>query len=179
MLRNLSIGTRITMLIGILIFVIAGLVGTIVLTAENVKDSGIADAQSVMLEGEKAKIKLGTHTIAQALGKALAGVQDRAEQADIIGNYINDIRFEDDKSGYYFVYRDTTVFVHPVQPALVGNDLGQTKDADGVYYVSELNQAARRGGDFVSFIFGKPQRDGGIANAPKLAYVEMIPGTDL
>jgi methyl-accepting chemotaxis protein len=179
MLRKLSIGVRITAIISLLVLVIAGLVAIIVFTAESVKDSGIIDAQKVMLEGEQQKIKLGTHTIAQALGKALDGVTDPDQQAEIIGRYINNIRFEADKSGYYFVYRGTVVFVHPVQPKLVGSDLKNTKDANGVYYVSELNQAAQRGGGFVSFIFGKPQPNGSVTNAPKLAYVEMIPGTDL
>ncbi|MDR1241602.1 MAG: methyl-accepting chemotaxis protein [Deltaproteobacteria bacterium] len=179
MLRNFSIGMRITAIISILILAMACLVGTIILTADSVKDHGIADAEEVMLEGERAKIALGTHTIAKSLGKALEGVTDPEQQAAIIGKHINDIRFEADASGYYFVYRGTTVFVHPIQPTLVGKDLGSTPDANGVYYVSELNKAAQRGGGFVSFIFGKPQPGGGVANAPKLAYVEMIPGTDL
>ncbi|MDR1659600.1 MAG: cache domain-containing protein, partial [Desulfovibrio sp.] len=179
MLRKYSIGTRITAIISILLLCIAALIVTIIFTAESVQDSGLADAERVMLEGEKNKLQLGTHTIAVALGKALAGVEDPARQAEIIGNYINEIRFETDKSGYYFVYRGTVVFVHPVQPKLVGKDLGQTKDAGGVYYVSDLNKAARKGGGFVSFIFGKPQPGGSVSNAPKLAYVEMIPGTDL
>ena len=179
MVRNYSIGVRLAAIIGMLLLVMAGLVATIIFTAQSVKNSGIADAQQVMLEGEKQKIKLGTHTIAQSLGKSLTGVTDPAEQAAIISNHINDIRFEADNSGYYFVYRGTVVFVHPIQPALVGKDLGKTGDANGVLYVSELNKAAKRGGGFVSFIFGKPQPNGSVANAPKLAYVEMIPGTDL
>ena len=179
MLRQMSIGARIIAIISLLIFCIILLITTMVFTANNVKNIGIADAQQVMLEGEKNKLFLGTHTIAAALGEALKGVADPAQQAEIIGRYINDIRFENDKSGYYFVYRGTVVFVHPVQPALAGKDLNNTSDANGVYYVRELNENAKRGGGFVSFIFGKPQPGGGVANAPKLAYVEMIPGTDL
>lgn len=179
MLRNFSIGTRITAIICILSLVIAALVATIVVTAQRVKNSGIADAQQAMLEGEREKIKLGTHTIAKTLGNALIGVNDPEKQAEIIGDYINDIRFESDNSGYYFVYKGTVVFVHPVQPKLVGSNLANTKDVNGVYYVSELNKAAQKGGGFVSFVFGKPRANGGVSNAPKLAYVEMIPGTDL
>ncbi|MDR2826241.1 MAG: methyl-accepting chemotaxis protein, partial [Deltaproteobacteria bacterium] len=179
MLRGISIGKRIILGIGILVAVIFALVGTIVLTAQSVKDSGLNDAQEFMLQGEREKLKLGTHTIAHALGKALEGVSDSDRQAEIIGTYINEIRFEADKSGYFFVYRKTVVFVHPAQPKLVGKDLGQTKDANGVYYVSDLYAAAQGGGGFVSFIFGKPHTDGSVVNAPKLAYVEMIPGTDL
>ncbi|MDR2604508.1 MAG: cache domain-containing protein, partial [Desulfovibrio sp.] len=179
MLRTISIGKRIIAAIVFLLAVIAALVVTVVLTAQNVKDSGINDAMEVMLQGQKEKLRLGTSTIAHALGKALQGVESPDRQAEIIGNYINEIRFEEDKSGYYFVYRKTVVFVHPAQPKLVGTDLGQTKDANGVYYVADLYKAAQRGGGFVSFIFGKPRPDGSVVNAPKLAYVEMIPGTDL
>ncbi|MDR1686802.1 MAG: methyl-accepting chemotaxis protein [Desulfovibrio sp.] len=179
MLRSISIGKRIVAAIAFLLAVIAALVVTVVLTAQSVKDSGVKDAMEVMLQGQKEKLRLGTSTIAHALGKALRGVDNPEKQAEIIGNYINEIRFEDDKSGYYFVYRNTVVFVHPAQPKLVGTDLGQTKDANGVYYVSDLYKAAQRGGGFVSFIFGKPRPGGSVANAPKLAYVEMIPGTDL
>ena len=179
MLRNYSIGMRITIIICILMLTVMALVAAIIVTANDVKDRSLTDAQAVMMEGERAKIKLGTHTIAQALGHALKGVSDPGEQAAIISRYINDIRFEADKSGYYFVYRGTVVFVHPIQPNLVGKDLGQTKDAGGVYYVSDLYKAAQKGGGFVEFIFGKPAPGGGVVNAPKLAYVEMIPGTDL
>ena len=179
MLRRISISKRIIAIIGFLLLAFIALAAVFVLTAAQIKDSGVTEAKRVMLEGEREKIRLGTHTIAQALGKALAGVSSPEDQAAVIKKHINDIRFEADKSGYYFVYRGTVVFVHPAQPALVGRDLGQTKDADGVYYVSDLHKAARSGGGFVSFIFGKPRPDGSIVNAPKLAYVEMIPGTDL
>ena len=179
MLRNYSIGMRITIIICILMLTVMALVAAIIVTANDVKERSLADAQAVMMEGEKAKIKLGTHTIAQALGHALKDISDPGEQAAVISRYINDIRFEADKSGYYFVYRGTVVFVHPIQPNLVGKDLGQTKDAGGVYYVSDLYKAAQQGGGFVEFIFGKPAPGGGVVNAPKLAYVEMIPGTDL
>jgi methyl-accepting chemotaxis protein len=178
-LRKFSIAKRIVLILLFLLFTIIALTAVFVMTAEEVKNNGIEDATQVMLQGQREKIQLGTHTIAHALGKALTGVTDPARQAEIIKTNIQDIRFEDDRSGYYFVYRGTVVFVHPAQPALVGRDLGQTKDADGVYYVSDLNKAAQRGGDFVSFIFGKPRPDGTLVNAPKLAYAEAIPGTDL
>ncbi|MCL1890333.1 MAG: methyl-accepting chemotaxis protein, partial [Desulfovibrionaceae bacterium] len=179
MLRRISITKRVVIIVVFMLFALISLAGIFAHTAVQIKNSGIEDTEQVMLQGQEEKIRLGTQTIAHALGKALAGIGDPERQAGIIGSFINDIRFEDDKSGYYFVYRGTVVFVHPVQPALVGRDLGQTKDADGVYYVSDLHKAAQRGGGFVSFIFGKPRPDGSVVNAPKLAYVEMIPGTDL
>ena len=179
MLRQFSIKTRIiTLILVFFVSIIALLCGTIFI-ADTMKNKGITDTISLMLEGEKAKIKLGTHTMAQALGKRLEGVSDPAEQARAISSYIDGIRFEEDKSGYYFVYKDTTVFVHPIQPKLVGKDLDATPDPNGVFYVRELNKQAHQGGGFVFFTFGKPKQGGGVENAPKLAYVEMIPGTNL
>jgi methyl-accepting chemotaxis protein len=176
MLRNISIGTRIIIIIGVLTLSIAALVVVIYLTAHSVKNSGIDDTGQVMLEAQKEKIKLGTQTMAVALGNALAEVTDRQEQHDIISAYINDYRFEADESGYYFTYIGTVIFMHPTLPQREGEDLGRTADADGVYYVRELYENAQKGGGFVSFVFPKPPS---MENAPKLAYVEYIPGTDI
>jgi methyl-accepting chemotaxis protein len=180
MLRNIPIGIRIGIIITFLMLAIAGLVLTLFYTGVSVKDTGIADATDVMLEGQKEKIKLGTETMAVALGTALAGATDRETQHDIIASYIKDYRFEADKSGYYYTYIGTVIFMHPTLPQREGEDLGQTADVNGVYYVKELYENARKGGGFVAFTFPKPSANGStMVDAPKLAYVEYIPGTDI
>jgi methyl-accepting chemotaxis protein len=176
MLRSISIGTRIVAIIVILIFSLIALIGTVYFTANDVKESGVNDAEEVMLAGEEGKIRLGTQTMAAALGKALEGITDRQEQHDIIKSYIQDYRFEEDESGYYFTYIGTVIFMHPTLPQREGEDLGNTADANGVFYVRELYENARKGGGFVSFVFPKPPS---MEIAPKLAYVEYIPGTDI
>jgi len=160
----------------ILVLVIAGIMVTFNFTAESINKSGIASIQDVMMSGQQEKIRLGTQTMAVALGKALAGITDRQQQHDIIKSYIQDYRFEDDKSGYYFTYIGTTIFMHPTLPQREGEDLGNTADVNGVYYVRELYANAQKGGGFVYFVFPKPPS---MDNAPKMAYVEYIPGTDI
>jgi methyl-accepting chemotaxis protein len=66
--------------------------------------------------------------------------------------------------------------MHPTLPQREGEDLGNTSDANGIYYVRQLYENAQKGGGFVSFIFPKPPS---MKNAPKLAYVMYIPGTDI
>jgi methyl-accepting chemotaxis protein len=176
MLRNISIGTRIIAIIVILLLSLGALIVTAFSIADGIKQAGIADAGSVMWEGQREKIKLGTQTIAIALSKALEGVTDRQEQHDIIKTYIQDYRFEEDQSGYYYTYVGTVIFMHPTLPQREGEDLGNTADANGVYYVRDLYANAQKGGGFVSFVFPKPPS---MENAPKLAYVEYIPGTDI
>jgi methyl-accepting chemotaxis protein len=175
-MRNISISVRILIIIGVLMFSIVGLVVMSYVTANKIKDAGIIDVETVMLQAQREKIMVGTQTMAVALGNALAGVTDRQEQHDIISSYIKEYRFEDDKSGYYYTYVGTVIFMHPTLPQREGEDLGQTADANGVYYVRELYENAKKGGGFVSFVFPKPPS---MENAPKLAYVEYIPGTDI
>ena len=176
MLRNISISIRIGILLSITLVVMACIMATLYFTANSINRTGIETVEEVMVTGQQEKIMLGTQTMAVVLGKALQGVTDRQEQHDIIKSYIQDYRFEDDKSGYYYTYIGTTIFMHPTLPQREGEDLGNTADANGVYYVRELYENAQKGGGFVYFVFPKPPS---MEIAPKMAYVEYIPGTDI
>ena len=176
MLRNIPIGIRILSVIIILLLAIAVLIGVIYFSSNNVLEMGIRETETVMITGQQEKIKLGTQTMAVALGAALHGVSERQEQHDIIKSYIQDYRFEEDESGYYFTYIGTTIFMHPTLPHREGEDLGNTADHNGVYYVRELHENAEKGGGFVYFVFPKPPE---MELAPKMGYVEYIPGTDI
>ena len=176
MLRNISIGLRIMLIIGIMLLVTTGIVFTVYFTAKTIDQSGIAITEEVMMGDQQEKVKLGTETMAVALSAALKGVTDRQEQHDIIKSYIQEYRFEEDKSGYYFTYIGTVIFMHPTLPQREGEDLGTTADANGVFYVKELYENAQKGGGFVYFSFPKPPS---MEIAPKLAYVQYIQGTDI
>jgi methyl-accepting chemotaxis protein len=140
-----------------------------------VKDLGIQKTGEVMLADQKAKLKVATHTAALTLGHAVAGIGDSAQKVEIVRRLIDDIRFEADKSGYYFVYENTTNVALPPNKALQGKDLGHKKDANGVQFVADMRDQAKRGGGFVQYIWPKP----GAGDTPKLSYAEMIPGTQM
>ena len=176
MLRNISISIRIIAIIIIMLLVMVGIMVTFYFTAQSINQSGIESTEEVMMTGQQEKIKLGTQTMAIALGKALQGITDRQEQHDIIKSYIQEYRFEEDQSGYYFTYIGTVIFMHPTLPQREGEDLGTTADANGVFYVKDLYANAQKGGGYVYFVFPKPPS---MAQAPKMAYVEYIPGTDI
>ena len=176
MLRNIPIGVRLVAIILILILSAVALTVVMLFTAEEAKDKGITETEQAMIEGQQEKIKLGTQSMAIALAAALQGITDREEQHDIIKSFIQDYRFEEDQSGYYFTYIGTVIFMHPTLPQREGEDLGETADSNGVYYVRELYENAKKGGGFVYFVFPKPPD---MEIAPKMAYVEYIPGTDI
>jgi methyl-accepting chemotaxis protein len=179
MLRNVSINIRITVFVVVFVVSVAALSVMMFFIANGVKEEGLKDTQVVMLEGQRDKIRLGTETMAVALSKALEGIKDRRAQHDIISSYIKDYRFEEDQSGYYYTYIGTVIFMHPTLPQREGEDLGATADKNGVYYVRDLYENAQKGGGFVAFTFPKPGPGGNMQDAPKLAYVLYIPGTDI
>jgi len=140
-----------------------------------VRDLGLQEVSSVMLEDQKAKIQVAGHTAALTLGHAIDGISDKKEQVTIIRKLIDDIRFEEDKSGYFFVYDGTTNVALPPKKSLQGKDLKDLKDKNGVYIVSGMKEAAASGKGFIEYIWPKP----GAGDTPKLSYAETIPGTTM
>lgn len=112
-------------------------------------------AGQIVEKGVNEKIKVLTLSMAESLGGLLEGVTDEKQQIAIIAKAIENFRFEDDKSGYFFVYKKTVNVAHPVRKDLIGSDLKEAKDAKGVQYVVELYNQAKNGGGFVFFDFTK------------------------
>ncbi|WP_323408390.1 methyl-accepting chemotaxis protein [Solidesulfovibrio sp.] len=161
----------------LLLFVVSALSAAVIFgvgaySSYRLADAGAGEAQQVMLAGERAKIKVATDSLAAALAAGLAAVPDEKREA-YLRAAIKDAFFEEDRSGYYFIYTGTANVAHPVNPTLPGKDLGELKGPDGVYSVRELAAAAQAGGGFVRFTWAKP----GKGDMPKLGYATMIPGT--
>jgi signal transduction histidine kinase len=58
---------------------------------------------------------------------------------------------------------------------LQGKNLYDYKDGKGNFVIRDLSTAAKNGGGFVEFYWGKP---GSTNEFKKLGYVEPIPGTN-
>ncbi|MBZ4684757.1 MAG: methyl-accepting chemotaxis sensory transducer with Cache sensor [Desulfomicrobiaceae bacterium] len=170
-----GIRNRIFALVGVLLLFVATVVGIFVYHATATREETIVQVGRIMTEDAKDKIKVATHSMALALAAALDGITDPGAQQERINALVDPIRFEADKSGYYFVYRNTTVVRVPPKPELTGKDLGEAKDVHGKFFVRELQKMAQAGGGFVEYVFPKP----GKGDQPKLGYAEQIPGTDL
>ncbi|MBT9747587.1 HAMP domain-containing protein [Desulfovibrio desulfuricans] len=113
---------------------------------------------------------------AQDLADRLKGVSDPKEQYALIEKYTDYQRFFPNDEGYLFTYKtDGTRINVPTNKAQNGKNVIDLKDSDGVYFIRELIEAAKKGGAFVAYRFDKP----GAGIQPKLAYTRMIPGTDV
>ncbi|MCW7754148.1 methyl-accepting chemotaxis protein [Desulfobotulus sp. H1] len=175
MLQKITIRQRMATILILASCMLAGMFWATFQTAYTARDMGILETGQVMFRDQKAKIYVATHSMALSLGTVAGEIKSPEERIRLFRAMIQDIRFEEDESGYYFIYEGTTNVALPTRPDLVGKDLGGAQDADGVYYVRALRDAASKGGDFVEYIFDKP----GFGNQPKLAYSAPIPGTNM
>ncbi|MCF8045245.1 MAG: methyl-accepting chemotaxis protein [Desulfarculaceae bacterium] len=174
MLNRFTVKQRMYIIIALILALFLGMAWAAVNSSNKVRDMAISSTEKVMLEDQKDKIRVATHSVALSAGHAIEDVSGAEARVRIIRNLIDDIRFEEDESGYYFVYRDTTNVALPPNKDLQGKDLGDLSDKNGVQLVEELKKEAHDGGGFVQYIWPKP----GAGDVPKLSYAEMIPGTD-
>ena len=99
-----------------------------------------------------------------------AGRDDQAakEQAKAI---LSSMNFGDD--GYFFVYeKEGLTLVHPRQPDLVGQNLWNMQDRDGIYVIRELIARASEGGGFQRYLWPKPSTG---RTERKLGYAVELP----
>lgn len=177
MLNKLSIKWRMFLILlgTLLLFVI--MIFELFSVAGRVRDLSLEETGTVMVAGQKDKIKLASHSMALSISQAILkeGLSEEQEIVELIRTMVDPIIFEEDKSGYFFVYRNTTNVAMPVKKSLQGQDLAGLKDKNDVYVIRELHKQAQQGGGFVNYIWPKP----GAGDAPKLSYAEMIPGLDM
>ena len=173
MFRNFSIKARVVACIvfGLAFALCVAVAFTI--NTSSVQHFAVGEAQKLMLHGQREKLQVATQAASSVIGQAIEGVQDPDARLAMIRKMVDRFRFEEDKSGYFFVYEGTVNVALPPRKELQGKDLAQSKDKNGVRYVYELSRKAAEGG-FVEYVYPKP----GSGDQPKLSYATMIPGTD-
>ena len=180
MYKNFSLKVKIIILVAGMLVGLFIAVAVILHYAKNIfNDANEAISNSTKIETQQ-KIKLATDTLAFSLGEFVRGLDEKA-QIQIIAEGIEKFRFENDKSGYYFAYKEYTPVAHPTRKDLIGKSLYNVKDEKGVYYVRELFETAKNQSkqtNFVYFSFSKPLPDGTLGTAEKIGYATLIPNTN-
>lgn len=175
MLRNYPISVRIAMLLVMILAFVLIVSSVFWYGMNNIRDLGIQSTEKRMLDGQRDKIKVATHSVALLLQKSINSALTKEQQDEVFRNLVDLIRFESDESGYFFIYRGTVNVALPIKKERVGKDLATVADKNGVLYVKELFDQASKGGGFVEYVFPKP----GKGDVAKISYSEMVPGTDL
>ena len=175
MLRQVTISRRVALLVAVMLGFTLCLGAAFVVTIRHLSDEAGSQATEAVEREVRAKLQVATHGMALTLSKAVDGAASPEAAEGQIRRLVDDIRFEEDRSGYFFVYRGTQVVTVPPKPELAGKDLADARDDNGVRFVFELAARAADGGGFVSYVFNKP----GVGQTPKVSYAERIPGTDM
>lgn len=142
MFKYLSLKYKILILIFGSFLSFAVLVGLVFVGEKEIAEQSVEQLHDLIQEEVEQKLKLSTDSVAQSLGALIKGL-DEKQQIAIIAQAIEDFRFEDDKSGYYFAYKEYVPVAHPTRKDLLGKSLAEAKDVNGVYYVRELFDTAK------------------------------------
>jgi methyl-accepting chemotaxis protein len=174
MLKKMSIKLQMFLIVGGIFTLFALLLYMGQHTAREVKRVGLRETGAVMLDLQKAKLEVASKAAAEMLGHALENVTNKARRIEITRSMVDSFRFEDDGSGYFFVFEGTLTIALPPIKKLQGKDIGHLKDKNDVHFIDDLYRAAQNGGGFVRYIWAKP----GAGDMPKMSYATPVPGTD-
>jgi len=175
-MKNLKIGTKIWLLVAILLFfVVIAIIGGRNAISQ-VKQEAVLQIEQVMNSSHKTELKALVDSTALNMAAEIEGLTEAKDVIERLRKLNNPIRFFDNKSGYFFIYDLQGVCQSlPPKQSLQGKSLIDLKDQNGLYLVKELRQAAQNGGGFVTYVWPKPPSD---EQQPKLSYARMIPGTE-
>ena len=98
------------------------------------------------------------------------GELSESEAKKLAEEAIGAIRFNGG-TGYVFVFTDDGVTVVHVKKSLIGKNLWNLQDTDGVYVIRELIKVAKNGGGFVQYKWPKPGEE---EPQPKLSYARYF-----
>ena len=131
----------------------------------------IAEFKPIVMGARKEELKNAV-TVAQKVIKQVRNT--RGDTAAAKQEALDLLRTMDAGDDFYlFVYDLNGIsLMHPRLPAWEGTSKWELKDKNGKLLIQELIQAAKRGGDYVDYVFLRPETKN---LEPKLGYAEMVP----
>lgn len=171
----MSIAKKISLLVGFLLAALAAVILVSAIGFSDLIDTAVKTAEKLLFEQQKEKLSLLVDTMADTLGDAVKDNGTQAGGKASLSRILDPLRFETDRSGYFFVYDfHGNNVVHPLRHQFEGSNRLLVTDSNGRHYIRELLDNAKRGGGFVRYTFDKPDQ----GPVPKLAYAKPIPNTD-
>ena len=118
-----------------------------------------------------------TKSMSQGLSGGIEMMSDSMQGVMFCRDFIDNIRFFDNHSGYFFIYDFSCVNVaHGTQKNLQGQNLYDYQDSKGNYVIRDLVTIAEDYGSGVYEYYWNNPVTG--TEEPKMAYVYKLPGID-
>ncbi len=138
----------------------------------------IASIKATMMAGKKEKLEdlvKNAYTILESKYRA-ANDSKKADGAQFMNDAkkeIGDLRYGSEDKDYFWINdMHPKMIMHPIKPALDGQDLSDFKDPDGKYLFNEFVKTCRENGEgFVDYMWPKPGHDKPVS---KLSYVKLF-----
>nr|WP_104682528.1 methyl-accepting chemotaxis protein [Helicobacter felis] len=124
----------------------------------------------------KERLKLAVDSLSHSLSHAIEHISSEEEKKRIINTMLQKLRFEKDNSGYFFAYDKYSVIYTTYAKYPMGTDLEHAHDKNGFPFIKELYKAAMKDGDFVEYVFPKPESSDTVHDTVKIAYAQRIKG---
>ena len=121
---------------------------------------------------------INVSTTANCFGNVFGNlITDDDDRINFCTVYINNIRFFDDITGYYFIEdMQANMIAHGVNQDIVGQNRYDVQDVQGKYYVREIIDSLNdKGKGFIGYFFINPTTQ---QQQQKYAYVHLIPNSD-
>ncbi|NYH16054.1 MULTISPECIES: cache domain-containing protein [Paraburkholderia] len=134
-------------------------------------ESQHATTQAAYLASKQLELKHYVELASTAIAPLYNAGQENARDDAMLRTRALDVlrKMDYGKDGYFFVY-DThgRSLMHPREPDLVGRDLWELRDPQGILTIQQLLAASARGGGYVRYVWHRPST-GKLAS--KLGYV--------
>ncbi len=129
-------------------------------------------------EADLLQVESLTNTMATGISGVFENfLPDSSERVDFCRKMIDNIRFFDNQSGYFFIYDSRCHNVaHGIQKNLQGENLYDYQDSQGNYVIRELLKVVETNGSgYYTYYWNNPVTS---QEEPKQAYVTGIEGSD-
>lgn len=173
MLNRLTVRGKMYLIIAMTLFMFVVNAQFAWMNINKIKEIGLQKTEEAIYLSHRTTVKVSVDSLAATLATVLNSLSSPTDQEQMLQEILKNLCFEEDKSGYFFAYKDTINIVTGFNPELTGKDLSQKKNANGIFVVSELFELAKGGGGFLEYLWPKP----GKGDTSKIGYATLIPGT--
>lgn len=182
-MNSLSFKAKILILVIVpLVLVSCILTGLSIYQAKQLGEQNLQNFSDKIFELRRSELKnyteLAITSVEKLYNDPTISEQEAQKKAKDI---LQDLAYGED--GYFFVYDYNGISVsHPKKPQIVGRNLWETKDANGVYLIQGLVGNAKNGGGYTEYLWDKPsvgKQIGKIGYALGLDRWQWMVGTGL
>jgi len=129
-----------------------------------------------LMDGHRGTLRSVVEATVETIGSKIDPGMSGEEITELIIQETDPVRFFADRSGYIFSYRtDGTRINVPTNKSGNGKNYWDLKDKEGNLLIQDIVKSVQGGDGFSTYYFEKP----GKGVQPKLAYSQMVPGTDI